>query len=378
MNAFRTLTLSSSRRGLGAAVCVVVMIVSGCSESGDDVEAAQERVTQAEEALADAGADLEQAGEAFCDEAMDYITAIDRYGKVFDDQAATVGDVTTLGADLGEPRDSTVDAAQAVLDAHDAVNDANGELAEARGALADAKASASGKPEKEETSPSPPPSEPSVAEASVERVKAAEEDLEAASKGITDETPLMEATEEFTSAAFALEVAWINLFTEAGCLADEEASEAAAALSEYTISVQTDLKTGGYLEGEVDGVYGPETVAAVEALQADADLPVTGVVDLATRAALDDALARQDQTASTNELVAASSIQTALKLAGYWPGAIDGQWTPELEAALKEFQKDLGIEPTGAVDAATLAALEDLLVTIQTQPAATPTPSPAP
>ena len=376
MGACRRSTSSSPRHYLVAALCATVVVASGCSDSGDDVEEAQERVANAEEAVADAKADLEEAGAAFCAEAKDYIAAIDRYGKAFDDEAATVGDIETLGADMGRPRDSTVDSGEAVLEAHDAVNDANEEVTEARAELAEAKASASGNSGgKAKPSPTPPPSEPSVPQASVDRVKTAEEDLEAASEGITDQTPLTEATEEFTSAAFALEVTWINLFADAGCLADEEAADAAAAVREYTVALQADLKTAGYLEGEVDGVYGPKTVAAVEDLQADADLPVTGVVDLATRAALDDALASTGQSAAADELVAASSIQTALKLAGFWPGAIDGEWTPQLEEALKEFQKDLGVEATGAVDAATLAALEELLVTIQTSPPPAPTTS---
>ncbi len=368
MYAFRTRTSSSTRRFLGVALLAAAVLASGCSESADGVEAAQRRVTNAQDALADTETALKEAGAAFCAEAAEYITAIDRYGKGFDDKAATVGDIETLGADLGRPRDTTVDAAHAVLDAHDAVNAANAELIEARKALAEAKDSG------KKVKPAPS-SEPSVPEASVDRVKTAEEDLEAVSRGITDQTPLSEATEEFNSAAFALEVAWINLFADAGCLADEDAAEAAAALRGYTVALQTELKTAGYLAGEVDGVYGPETVAAVEALQADAGLRVTGLVDLATRAALDDALAGKGQATAAGELVAASSIQTALKLAGYWPGAIDGEWTPELEEALKQFQKDLGIEATGAVDAATLAALEELLVTIQTPPAE-PTSSP--
>ena len=148
-------------------------------------------------------------------------------------------------------------------------------------------------------------------------------------------------------------------------------------MRQYTTALQTDLKAAGYFQGPVDGVYGPETVQAVEDLQADADLPVTGLVDRATRAALGDALEQTGQSAAANELVEATSVQTVLKLAGYWPGAIDGEWTPELERALKEFQRDLGLEPTGTVDAATLAALEETLVTIRT-PTATPTTSPAP
>ena len=36
-------------------------------------------------------------------------------------------------------------------------------------------------------------------------------------------------------------------------------------------------------------------------------------------------------------------------------------WTDELTAALQEFQIALGVEPTGVVDAATLAAFEQAL-----------------
>jgi Putative peptidoglycan binding domain len=162
----------------------------------------------------------------------------------------------------------------------------------------------------------------------VDRVKPAESDLEAASQDITDQTPTREATENHTSAAFALEVAWLNLFADAGCLTDKQ-SKQAAALSEYTVAMQSDLKTAGYLQGAVDGIYGPETVQAVEDLQTDAGLPVTGLVDQATRDALEDAFAQKGQSAATNEAIEAASVQTMLKLAGYWPGAIDGKWTPE-------------------------------------------------
>ena len=365
-------------RGSVAVFCAALLLASACSGSSDSVDAAQRRVTQAEEALAEANAALEQAGAAFCAETKDYIVAIDRYGKVFDEQATTVGDLKTLGADLVEPRETTVAAAQAVLDAHDAVNAATLDLAEARAALKEAKASASAKPANTGAAGSPSPSSsPTVSTASVERVQTAEADLEAASQGITDQTPISEATETFTSAAFALEVTWLNLFADAGCLTDEQSTEAHASVRQYTTALQTDLKAAGYFKGPVDGVYGPETVQAVEDLQSDAGLPVTGLVDRATRAALGEALEQEGQSAAANELVEATSVQTLLKLAGYWPGAIDGTWTPELERALKEFQRDLGVEPTGTVDAATLAALEETLVTIRT-PTATPSTSPAP
>ena len=102
---------------------------------------------------------------------------------------------------------------------------------------------------------------------------------------------LAEAGARFNAAAFALEVAWLRLFADAGCLSEDQEAEAVAALAEYTTALQTGLQTTGYYDGEIDGLYGPATVAAVEALQTDADLPVTGYVDRATAAALESSSA---------------------------------------------------------------------------------------
>ena len=65
--------------------------------------------------------------------------------------------------------------------------------------------------------------------------------------------------------------------------------------------------------------------------------------------------------AASEAVVHTAAVQSALKLAGYWPGAIDGEWTPELTEALKALQTDLGVEPTGEVDTATLRALESAI-----------------
>ena len=166
-------------------------------------------------------------------------------------------------------------------------------------------------------------------------MKQAETELETAGQGITDQTALSEATETYTSAAFALEVAWINLFADAGCLSDEQSQQANSAVRDYTTALQQRLKDAGYYRGRIDGVYGPETVTAVEALQTDAGLPVTGLVDRATSAALDEAVGAKNQNASQQDAIEATAVQTTLKLAGYWPGAIDGQWTPELTTAVE-------------------------------------------
>ena len=60
----------------------------------------------AESAVTDSQTALEAAGAQFCVDAESYIEVLDRYGKLFTDDAATVGDVQTLGADLVEPRET--------------------------------------------------------------------------------------------------------------------------------------------------------------------------------------------------------------------------------------------------------------------------------
>jgi len=81
--------------------------------------------------------------------------------------------------------------------------------------------------------------------------------------------------------------------------------------------------------------------------------------------------------------VSTAAVQQTLKLAGYWDGPVDGAWTPALSAALREFQTELGVEPTGAVDAATISALEKAIAEAPagappSAASATPTASPSP
>ena len=66
-------------------------------------------------------------------------------------------------------------------------------------------------------------------------------------------------------------------------------------------------------------------------------------------------------------------MQSTLKLAGYWTGPVDGEWTPELTTALTAFQTALGVAPTGVVDAATLSALQQTIAEAQTAATSTTT-----
>ena len=159
-------------------------------------------------------------------------------------------------------------------------------------------------------------------------------------------------------------MSWLRLYADAGCLADQQ-KQAEAAVSDYTATLQQALSDAGYYQGQADGVYGPETVDAIEALQQAHGLPVTGTVDKATEAALDSDLQAKGGAAAQEAVASTAAIQQTLRLAGFWDGPIDGKWTPELTDALKSFQTELGVEPTGTVDAATIAALEQAIAAAQ-------------
>jgi peptidoglycan hydrolase-like protein with peptidoglycan-binding domain len=172
-------------------------------------------------------------------------------------------------------------------------------------------------------------------------------------------------------------MSWLRLFAEAGCLTDEQQQEAEAAVREYTTSLQQALVDAGYYKAEVDGVYGPATVDAVKALQQAHGLPVTGTVDKATEAALHAELQKVGGAAAQEAVASTAAVQQTLKLAGFWDGPVDGAWTPALTEALKEFQKELGVTPTGSVDAATVAALEKAIASAEASATASPSTAPS-
>ncbi|MDR7188458.1 murein L,D-transpeptidase YcbB/YkuD [Microbacterium sp. BE35] len=362
---------------LGAVVIagtVAATVLAGCSAEADPIERAKAQVSAKEKAVAEAQTELTAASGAFCGASKDYIEALDRYGDVLNDTAPTVGDVRNAGADLAEPRQDAVDGAEAAVSANQALYDAQQELVDAQIALAEAEAGPTGTPSG--PAPAEPSSTPLAPTASVERVKQAESEFAAAEASVTDDTPLKDAAEQFNSAAVALEMAWLALVADAGCLTDEQAVQAEAAVRAYTSALQQDLLVAGYYTGDVDGVYGPLTVQAVEDLQRAAGLPVTGTVDKATAEALQAKLAELGGAAAQESVATTAAIQQTLTLVGFWDGPVDGVWTPELTAAVQAFQTELGVEPTGTVDAATIAAFEKAISDLQ-KAATAPTPTPS-
>ena len=127
---------------------------------------------------------------------------------------------------------------------------------------------------------------------------------------------------------------------------------------------------------EADAPREPATVDAIEALQQAHGLPTTGTVDKATAAALQSDLAAKGGAIAQEAVASTAAVQQTLKLAGFWDGPVDGEWTPALTEALKDFQTELGVKPTGTVDAATVAALEKAIAKARAQPSATSDPTP--
>ena len=369
---------SGRRRCALAVTGVLLLALTGCSGDTQDasLKKAQATVTAKEKDLSEAEAAAKTAETGFCTASTTYVTALDRYGDVLNATAPTVGDVKDAGSDLAQPGEDAQKAATAVADTRAAVVTAEQELAAARAALEAAEASASG------TTPTAAPSSktpsPSPTPAGVTRVQEAQTELAAAQAGITDQTPLAQAAEQFNAAAVALEMAWLQLIGDSGCLTDAQQDQAAKAVSSYTKTLQQALADAGYYDAKVDGIYGPKTVAAVEALQKANGLPQTGTLDKATEKALRSELAAKGGAAAQEETASTAAVQQTLKLAGYWDGPVDGVWTDELTVALEKLQKDLGVKVTGTVDAATIAALEKAIADLGAQPTPTASASTSP
>jgi peptidoglycan hydrolase-like protein with peptidoglycan-binding domain len=358
-----------------ASAAAVLLALTGCSGEDADasVRAAQLSVTAKEKDLAQAQDAATAAAAKFCTSSTTYVTAVDRYGDVLNETAPTVGDVRAAGSDLAKPAEDAKGATQAVADSRQAVVTAEQELARARTALASAQAAASGT-----TPPSVAPSttpSPSPTPAGVTRVQAAEAELAAAQAGITDDTPLAQAAEQFNAAAVAVEMAWLQLIGDSGCLTDAQQAKAADAVQTYTTTLQQALADAGYYTDEVDGVYGPKTVDAVMSLQKANGLPQTGTLDKASEKALRTELAAKGGLVAQEQSASTAALQQTLRLAGYWDGPVDGVWTDALTTALETFQKDLGVKVTGTVDAATIAAAEKAVADARESASATPMPS---
>jgi uncharacterized surface protein with fasciclin (FAS1) repeats len=276
---------------------------------------------------------VEEAQAQFCADVEEYVTALDTYGGLFEDVELTVGDVRSAADDLDPAREAVSESAAVFKGAVEADPDSavTIELLESD---------------------------------SIEIVQEAEENFDDALAGINDRTRVVDAGVQVTSAAYGLQVAWVRLFADAGCIEDE--GEASEWVSGYVSGLQTDLAAIGLYAGRIDGIYGPQTIAAVERLQEEAGLEVTGLPDPATQRALAELLGQR-------ESAQVAALQGILTATGHYTGPVDGVWSDAVEEALKALQTELGVPATGVVDAATMRAFEAALTEAGNPPAPEPT-----
>ena len=131
--------------------------------------------------------------------------------------------------------------------------------------------------------------------------------------------------------------------------------------------MQQKLKSWGYYDGAVDGIFGSGTREAVKYFQRVNGLSADGVVGAATAAALGMTLSSSSSSGSVSSSSGTlrrgstgdkvREMQQKLKNWGYYDGAADGIFGSGTESAVKHFQRVNGLSADGVVGAATAAAL---------------------
>ena len=134
------------------------------------------------------------------------------------------------------------------------------------------------------------------------------------------------------------------------------------------LAVQQRLQQQGAYTGRTDGIWGPDSQAALEHYQQTHGLQVTGQLNQATVATLglasDQVLASAPGTPPPapvvgNSLTGASvrTIQSRLRSLNFYPGAVDGIWGGSTAQGIERFQRSRGLQPDGQLNPATITAL---------------------
>ena len=136
--------------------------------------------------------------------------------------------------------------------------------------------------------------------------------------------------------------------------------------------VQERLRQMGAYAGRADGIWGPDSQAALEQFQQRRGLQVTGQLNQATAATLGlgpSELLAAGPTAgpapgtpaatATEPLnpAAVRSVQQRLRALGFYRGSADGVWGAGTQSAIERFQQGRGLQSTGQLNPATAQAM---------------------
>jgi peptidoglycan hydrolase-like protein with peptidoglycan-binding domain len=135
-------------------------------------------------------------------------------------------------------------------------------------------------------------------------------------------------------------------------------------VSENVKIIQNELKTLGYLTGNVDGAFGTGTEAAVKAFQKASGLTQDGLVGSGTRAKLAEAVKNHNQPKPEDTVLKVGSkgakvedLQRKLQALGYNVGTPDGQFGQTTKDAVASFQKTYGLTADGQAGTKTQQAV---------------------
>ena len=137
----------------------------------------------------------------------------------------------------------------------------------------------------------------------------------------------------------------------------------------------------GYDTGNTDGRMGQKTRESIKEFQESIGIKSTGYIDKLTWREIEDirrdierrdmkedymitvrsAYSERKNSISSGSDVTTRQIQTALRSAGFDPGAIDGKMGPRTQQAVKEFQRAKGLKVDGVVGPKTWTELEKYL-----------------
>jgi len=114
----------------------------------------------------------------------------------------------------------------------------------------------------------------------------------------------------------------------------------------------------GYYSGPIGGIYGQGTTEGVKTMQQALGVTVDGIYGPETNAAL-----------KNKGHYVVTEIQTALAEYGYYTGPIDGSYGPATTEAVKKLQTDLGLTADGRFGPETAKAFDDAVASGKLKPA---------
>jgi peptidoglycan hydrolase-like protein with peptidoglycan-binding domain len=127
---------------------------------------------------------------------------------------------------------------------------------------------------------------------------------------------------------------------------------------------QQRLHTLGFYQGPNDGLWGPETQAAVQRFQQSHGMTVTAGLNSQTVAAIRTA---ESAPITVSDATDVRTIQNRLRQLNFYNGQADGVWNPGTQSALENFQRARGL-PVGQLTAPTVTAMGIDAATFPTRP----------